>query len=53
MARVSLELTVRVAWWVRWYLAGVLLVARLAGLEPNWIKVLAAVERGIRMDVTP
>lgn len=53
MAQGSITTTLKLAWWVDWYLTGVLLVARLTGLEPDWAKVLATVERGIRVKVQP
>lgn len=47
MARGTISVEVRVAWWVRWYVAGVSLFCKLTGLEPDLAKVLATAERGI------
>lgn len=35
MNRPSTHVTLRVAWWFRWYLFGVLIMARLTGLQPD------------------
>lgn len=35
MSRLSIRATLRVAPWFRWYLFGVLLMARITGLQPN------------------
>lgn len=35
MSKHSVHATLCVAWWFRWYLSGVLLVARLTGLQPD------------------
>ncbi len=31
--------TVRVRWWVRWYVNGLILTSHLTGLEPDVVKV--------------
>lgn len=41
--------SVRVAWWVRWYVASVALTSRLTGMEPDMSKVMRWVERGVRV----
>ena len=47
MAR--MKITIRVAWWVRWYIGGVALFAFLTGMEPDMEKVKAKVMKGIRI----
>lgn len=47
MAAVTIRITV--AWWVRWYLAGVALAAQMAGATPDYEKVRAAVMRGVQV----
>ncbi|VFR96501.1 hypothetical protein RAN3_1879 [plant metagenome] len=51
MARASTTITVRLrfAWWLRWYLAGVALTARMSGLEPDANKVAGWVRRAARV----
>lgn len=53
MAMASTSITVRlsVAWWLRWYLAGVILTARLTGLEPDLGKVQRHIRRAARVAV--
>ena len=41
---------IRVAWWLRWYLAGVAVMAQCADLEPDQRKVEAMVRRAVRVD---
>lgn len=48
MAQHTVKLSIRVAWWVRWYLAGVAVAARLTGAMPN----MAKVERRIRLGLS-
>jgi len=47
MAR--LVVTIRIAWWVRWYISGVALFAMLTGLEPDTEKVKATAMKGVRL----
>jgi hypothetical protein len=51
--RASITLHVSIAWWLRFYLSGVAIVAQLTGLEPDWQRVEAAVLRGCRLRVLP
>ncbi len=44
----SMTIKVRIAWWVRWYIAGVL-AAKLTGAEPDMEKVGAVVRRGVEV----
>lgn len=48
MPIVTLRITV--AWWVRWYIAGVELAAKLTGAEPDMDKVRAVVLKGIKVE---
>lgn len=45
----SINVTIRVAWWVRWYISGVALCAFLTGLEPDMEKIKAKVMKGVRL----
>lgn len=47
MAQITVELSLRVAWWVRCYLAGVVIMASLAGATPNMTKVERWIRRGL------
>lgn len=47
MATPTIRITV--AWWVRWYIAGVALAASMTGANPDYDKVRAAVMRGVRV----
>jgi len=45
MAR--LVVTIRIAWWVRWYISGVALCAFLTGFQPDMEKIKAKVMKGV------
>lgn len=47
-----LIVTIRMAWWVKPYLCGVLLMSRLTGLQPDPDRVGAWVARGMTMKMT-
>lgn len=47
MAQIMLKLSLRVAWWVRCYLAGVAIAARLTGATPDMTKVERWIRRGL------
>lgn len=47
-----LQLTVHVAWWVRWYCFGVILFARMMGAEPDMEKVQRTLRRGFTIKVS-
>lgn len=47
----TITLRLRFAWWLRWYLTGVVLTARLSGLEPDPSKVAGWVRRAARVQV--
>jgi hypothetical protein len=44
---------IRVSWWLRMYLRGLVIFCRLHGTEPNWEKVQAKVKAGVRVSVPP
>lgn len=50
---VQINMHVKVAWWVRWYLGGVEMAARVTGMEPDWGKVRSTIERGIHVVARP
>jgi len=47
MAQVTVKLSLRVAWWVRWYLVGVVIAARLTGAAPDITRVERWIRRGL------
>ncbi|MDH2052863.1 hypothetical protein [Achromobacter marplatensis] len=47
MAQITVKLSLRVAWWVRWYLAGVGVAARLTGATLDITKVERWIRRGL------
>ena len=47
MAQITVKLSLRVAWWVRWYLVGVVIAARLTGATPDMAKVERWLRRGL------
>lgn len=47
----KIEIRVRMRWWCRVYVEGVVFVARLFGLEPDWEKLRRVLERGISYEV--
>jgi hypothetical protein len=53
MKTISVIVTVRVAWWVRWYLLGVEAMAMLTGCEPDLDRVGRWVARGVTESVRP
>ena len=44
------QVRIAVAWWVRWYIAGVSLCARMTGAQPDMDKVGNTVLKGIRVE---
>lgn len=46
---ITITIKIKIAWWVRWYIAGVSLRALLTGLEPDFEKVARTVRRGLRV----
>jgi hypothetical protein len=49
MARMSLTITIKCAWWVTPYIYGVQMFSDLTGMEPNYDKVAATAMRGLRL----
>ena len=47
MAQITVKLSFRVAWWVRWYLVGVVIAARLTGATPDMTTVGRWILRGL------
>lgn len=45
----SIKVTIRVAWWVRWYISGVALFAFITGAQPDMDKIKAKVMKGIKV----
>ena len=43
----AINVAVRIAWWVRWYIYGVALCAFLTGFQPDMDKVKAKVMKGV------
>lgn len=51
MAKVTLTARVTFAWWWRPYVYGVALTCWLTGLEPNWSKVAAKMNKAARIHI--
>ena len=49
MTMASLKVTIRVAWWVRWYIYGVALCARITSVKPDMDKITSKVMKGVRI----
>lgn len=49
MATNSITVTIRMAWWLRWYLADVIVTSTITGLQPDPDRVGAWVVRAIRL----
>jgi len=47
----TVTISIRVAWWLRWYLAGVALMCELTGCQPDYDRVRCWVLRAIRLRV--
>lgn len=47
----TLVIRVRVAWWLRLYLAGVSLMSQITGLEPDDERTARWIRRGIKIEV--
>ncbi|GGJ06446.1 hypothetical protein [Halopseudomonas pertucinogena] len=47
----TITLQVRVVWWLKWYMAGVILMCWLTGLDFDEVKVRQYVRRGLRAKV--
>lgn len=51
MARQVVTVSLRIAWWLRWYVLGVALMCRMTGCAPNVERVAHWVRRSIRMRI--
>ncbi len=49
MTMASIKVTIRIAWWVRWYISVVALCSLLTWLEPDIEKVKATAMKGVRL----
>lgn len=47
MVQATVKLSLRGAWWVRWYLVGVVIAARLTGAMPDMTKMERRIRRGL------
>lgn len=51
MARVNATIVCQHRWWLKYYLAGVLLMSHVTGREPDLARVMRWIERGIVVEV--
>lgn len=51
MARMTVTLECRHRWWLKYYLAGVLVIAQVTGREPNPDRFAYWVGRGLLVEV--
>ncbi|MGG5288832.1 hypothetical protein [Pseudomonas shirazensis] len=51
MARITATITCRHRWWLKYYLAGVLVMSHITGRKPNLARVTRWIERGIVVEV--
>lgn len=47
----SVAVSVRVAWWVKWYLYGVALTCQITGMDFDETKVRRYIRRGLKVRV--
>lgn len=47
--RSAIAVQVRVAWWLKWYMAGVIMMCRLTGLDFDETKVRRYVRRAVKV----
>lgn len=45
----TVTISIRVSWWLRWYLAGVALMCRMTGGQPDMDRVAYWVRRAIKL----
>lgn len=45
--RETVSVSVRMRWWLRWYLAAVMLVSKTTGMAPDWDQVEWWIRRGL------
>jgi hypothetical protein len=46
----TIQMRVHIAWWLRWYLFGVVVTSRATGLQPDMAKVRWWIRRAVRVD---
>jgi len=51
LAKVHATIVCRQTWWLKYYLAGVLVVSHITGREPDMGRVFRWIERGIKVEV--
>lgn len=51
MAKLTLRAKVKFAWWWKFYVVGVVAMARLTGLEPDYEKVTAWAKRAVSIEI--
>lgn len=51
MARITATIVCRHRWWLKYYLAGVLAIARVTGRGPNTGRVAYWIGRGLKVEV--
>lgn len=51
MTRITATVVCRQTWWLKYYLAGVLIVSHIAGREPDMGRVFRWIERVIEVEV--
>jgi len=47
----TITVQVRIAWWLKWYIAGVIMMCRLTGLDFDEAKVRRYVRRALKVRV--
>lgn len=51
MADITINFKVHVAWWLRWYLSGMVLMCRTMGTEPDMTKVERVIRRALTVHI--
>jgi len=51
MDRMTVTMVCRQSWWLKYYLAGVLVMAHITGREPDLRRVVRLIERGLEVEV--
>ncbi|WP_225785630.1 hypothetical protein [Pseudomonas sp. Marseille-P9655] len=51
MDKVYVTIVYRHSWWLKYYMAGVLVVSRITGREPDMGRVSRWIERGITVEL--
>ena len=50
---VTSTITIKVAWWLRYYLMGLVLMHKLTGMQPNWGRVNHWVGKASKLQALP